>query len=118
MAKTRLHLDADVADRRLQSALQQRGHDVTRTPTPWMPADATDREQLLGATARGRSIFTFNIRDFGRLAKEYPEHHGIILANQTQWTLSTLIAALDRLLSETEAKDWVGQVRWLNDWRL
>jgi hypothetical protein len=31
--------------------------------------------------------------------------------------VSALIAALDRLLSETEAGDWVGQVRWLNRWR-
>ena len=51
-----------------------------------------------------------------RLAGECPEHHGIVLANQTQCTLSSLVAALDRLLSETEAEDWVGQVRWLNDW--
>ena len=25
--------------------------------------------------------------------------------------------ALDRLLTETEARDWPGQVRWLSDWR-
>ncbi len=118
MAKALLHLDADVADRRLHNALLQLGHDVTRTPTTWMPAPAVDKEQLLGATAHGRCIFTFNIRDFSRLAKEYPEHHGIILANQNQWTISVLIAALDRLLSETEAEDWIGQLRWLNDWRV
>jgi len=28
-----------------------------------------------------------------------------------------LIEALDRALSETDVEDWVGQVRWLNDWR-
>lgn len=117
MTKTRLHLDADVADRRLHHALLQRGHDVTRTPTSWMPANATDRQQLLEAAARGRCIFTFNVRDFALLAGEYPEHHGIILANQNQWTLSALIAALDRLLNETEAEEWMGQLRWLNDWR-
>ena len=38
---------------------------------------------------------------------------GIILAAQSSWTLSGLIAALDRLLSDTRAEDWVGQVRWL-----
>ena len=117
MAKVHLHLDADAADRRLHSALLQKGHDVTRTPTPWMPADASDKEQLLGATAHGRCIFTYNIRDFNSLAKECPKHQGIILANQTRWTLSELMAALDRLLNETEAEDWLGQVRWLNDWR-
>jgi hypothetical protein len=73
---------------------------------------------LLGATAQGRCIFTFNIRDFSRLTKEYPEHHGIVLANQKIWTLPAMIAALDRLLSESEAEDWIGQLRWLNDWRI
>jgi len=35
----------------LHLALMARGHDVTRTPTAWMPRDASDTEQLLGATA-------------------------------------------------------------------
>jgi hypothetical protein len=33
------------------------------------------------------------------------------------WILSRLIAALDRVLTETEAEDWVGQLRWLSQWR-
>jgi hypothetical protein len=76
-----------------------------------MPLDASDEAQLLGATAQGRCIFTFNIRDFIVLAQSYPRHGGIILAVQRSWTLSDLITALDRLLSETEADDWAGQVR-------
>jgi hypothetical protein len=32
-------------------------------------------------------------------------------------SLSELIVALDRMLSETDAADWPGQVRWLSDWR-
>jgi hypothetical protein len=79
--------------------------------------DASDELQLLGATAQGRCIFTFNIRDFLVLADRYPQHGGIILAAQSSWTLSSLIAALDRLLSETQADEWIGQVRWLNQWR-
>jgi hypothetical protein len=31
--------------------LVEQGHDVTRTPTDWMPRDASDEQQLLGATA-------------------------------------------------------------------
>jgi hypothetical protein len=31
--------------------------------------------------------------------------------------LSELIGALDRLLTETDAAYWPGQVRWLNEWR-
>jgi hypothetical protein len=82
-----------------------------------MALDATDEARLLGATAQGRCLFTFNVRYFLALARSYPHHGGVILAAQQSWTLSDLIAALDRLLSETEADDWNGQARWLNPWR-
>ena len=117
MSKPRLHLDADASIKALQTALSDRGHDVTRTPNEWMAIDADDETQLLQATAQGRCIFTFNVRDFVVLAQRYPRHGGIILAAQSSWTLSGLIAALDRLLSEAQAEDWVSQVRWLNEWR-
>lgn len=123
MPELRLHLDADASSKALHEALVERGHDVTRTPTDWMPRDASDERQLLGATAHGRCIFTFNVRDFIALAKQYPRHGGIILAAQARRingirrTLSSLIAALDRLLSETEAESLNGQVRWLNEWQ-
>jgi hypothetical protein len=42
MAKLRLHLDADASSKQLHNALVVRGHDVTRTPNPWMPLDASD----------------------------------------------------------------------------
>jgi hypothetical protein len=101
----------------LLSALVERGHDVTRTPNNWLAPDASDEAQLLSATAQGRCIFTFNVRDFVVLAQSYPQHGGIVLAAQASWTLSELIVALDRLLSETKAEDPIGQVRWLNEWR-
>ena len=66
-----------------------------------MTPDTDDENQLLGTTARGRCIFTFNIHDFVALAQRYPKHGGIVLAAQVSWTLSGLIVALDRLLSET-----------------
>ena len=114
MAKPRLHLDADTSRISLLRALLERGHDVTRTPNEWMALDAIDEQQLLGATAQGRCIFTFNIRDFMALAKRYPHHGGIILSSQKP--MPELFKSLDRLLSETEADDWPGHVRWLNDW--
>jgi hypothetical protein len=111
----RLHLDADTSIKALHRALLDRGHDVTRTPTPWMPLDAADETQLLGATAQGRCLFTFNARDFVPLAQRLPSHAGIVLAHQRAWTLSELIATLDRLL--TEAPEMAGRVAWLNAWR-
>lgn len=118
MARPKLHLDADISFRSLERVLQERGHDVTRTPCPWMPLDASDERQLLGATAQGRCIFTFNISDFMHLTRQYAHHGGMILANQRDWTLPSLIAALDRLLTQTDAATWPGQVRWLNEWRV
>ncbi|HID51946.1 MAG TPA: hypothetical protein EYP41_07920 [Anaerolineae bacterium] len=117
MSKPRLHLDADSSRRTLQKMLRQRGHDVTRTPNEWMPLDANDETQLLRATAYGRILFTFNIVDFQLLARRYPQHAGVLLAQQRQWTHSGLIKALDKMLTETEMEEWQGQVRWLNQWR-
>jgi hypothetical protein len=117
VAEAHLHLDADASIKALVNALRTRGHDVTRTPNDWMPADASDREQLLGATAQGRVIFSFNIRDFLVLAKKHPKHAGILLANQSRWSLAGLTEALDQALSTTDEKDWRGQVRWLGDFR-
>lgn len=57
----KLHLDADTSHKALQHALAARGYDVTRTPNAWMPLDADDEAQLLGATAHGRIIFTYNV---------------------------------------------------------
>ena len=82
-----------------------------------MPRDASDTEQLLGATAQGRILFTFNAHDFPVLVQQYPQHRGLVLAAQQSWSLSQLIVALDAMLTETEAADWQGQVRWLNQWR-
>ena len=115
MAKPRLHLDADTSNKALYKALIDRGHNVSRTPNEWMPADADDQAQLLGASMHGRCIFAFNVRDFTLLACKYPQHGGVILATQ-MWPLTALIDALHRLLSETEADDWIGRTRWLNDW--
>ena len=115
MPKPRLHLDADTSNKALYKALLGQGHDVSRTPNEWIPIDASDEEQLLGATTHGRCIFTFNTRDFIPLTRKYPQHGGVILATQ-KWPLSALIAALDLLLTETDAEDWPGEMRWLNDW--
>jgi hypothetical protein len=117
VAKPRLHLDADASIKAVYNALRERGHNVTRTPNEWIAFEAGDREQLLGATAQGRVLFTFNVRDFQILAKQYSEHHGIILAVQSRWTIATLIESLDRALTRTEEADWLGVVRWLNDFK-
>jgi len=115
MPKPSLHLDADTSSKALCKALLAQGHDVSRTPNEWIALDASDEEQLIAATTHGRCIFTFNARDFIPLTRKYPHHGGVILSTQ-KLPLSALIAALDLLLSETDAEDWPGKMRWLNEW--
>jgi hypothetical protein len=115
--KVHLYIDADTSSNALYNTLIEKGHDVTRTPTNWIPLDASDEQRLLGAAAQGRAIFTYNIRDIVALGKLFPNHEGIILAFQKSMSLNETINALDRVLSETDANDWIGQTRWLNDWK-
>lgn len=117
MAELRLHLDADASRKDLLAALLARGHDVTRTPAPGLTLDASDLIQLLWAAAQYRVLFTFNIKDFLHLARKFPDHHGILLANQRSHTLGELILLLDRVLTDSQAEDFTGRVRWLTDWR-
>jgi len=98
----------------LHQELLCRGHDVTRTPDEWVPLDADDETQLLRAAACGRTAFTFNARDFAVLAYRYSRHGGTVLVAQARWKLSSLSEVLHRLLSEVQAEDQVGQVRWLS----
>jgi hypothetical protein len=114
VSKPRLHLDADTSKKSLLKALTDAQHDVTRTPNEWVSLDATDLEQLLGATAQGRIIFTFNVRDFVVLAKRYPFHAGILLSAQKP--LPELLPALMHMFDKTTAEGWLGKVCWLNDW--
>ena len=114
MARPKLHLDADTSIKPLRTLLTGMGNDVTRTPNEWMPHDTSYGAQRLRATAQGRVIFTFNMRDVGALAGRHPCHGGIVLAAQGRWRLGDLAPALDRLLDETDAADWPGRVEWLN----
>ena len=115
--RPRLHLDAAASSRSIHQGLLKLGHDATRTPQSWIALHDSDEQQLLGATAHGRCIFTFDIADFMDLADVHPDHAGIILAARDRWTDSQIVAALHRLLTTTDADEWRGQVRWLNDWR-
>jgi hypothetical protein len=76
-----------------------------------------DDFQLLWATAQGRIIFTHNIRDFIDKTRFYPHHNGILLAHRSSYSLADLIHLIDRALKTTSDEEWVGQIRWLSDWK-
>jgi len=114
MAKPKLHLDEDSSKVSLHRSLAARGYDVTRTPNEWIQLSADDEEQLQKASARGRSIFTFNTHHFIPLAKRITSHAGIILS--PQYPMPRILKALDRFFNETTAEEMENQVRWLSDW--
>jgi len=117
MTEPKLHLDADASKKAIKKALITLDHDVTRTPCVWMPLDASDESQLLGAAVQGRCLFTYNVRDFITLAARHPRHGGIILLAQNSLSLSEQIQALHRMFCTTQAEYWPGQIRWLTDWK-
>jgi len=76
MSKPKLHLDEDASWGALYESLESNGHDVTRTPNEWINKKSKDEEQLQKASGQSRSIFSFNAKDFLRIAKQ-------IIENQT-----------------------------------
>lgn len=66
-----------------------------------------DADHLAYATALGRVVFTFNVRDFARLHKEYlaagHSHAGIIVSDQLP--VGVLTRRLLKLLASRSATD-------------
>lgn len=114
MTRPRVHLDADASNASLERELRKRGHDVTRAPNEWIKTEANDEEVLLSAAKRGRVVFTFNTRDFVRLARRIFKHAGIIIS--PQHPMPRVLKALDRFFNEITAEEMQDRVRWLSDW--
>jgi len=114
MAKPKLHLDEDASWDALYQSLKSSGHDVTRTPNEWINKKAKDEEQLQKASERGRSIFSYNAKDFLQLAQKTPRHKGIIVSRPKPFSI--ILKALRRFFNETTAEEMEDQVRWLSDW--
>lgn len=67
----RLFLDAHVSGRRVAEALRERRHDV-RAADEERQLDGWEDERLFElATAEGRIMVTFNVRDFARIVNRW-----------------------------------------------
>ncbi|HXG11293.1 MAG TPA: DUF5615 family PIN-like protein [Gemmataceae bacterium] len=107
----RLYLDRHIMTR-LAVDLRGRGYDVMTTEEAGKDT-ASDEEQLTFATAAGRSILTFNIRDFAPLHEQWQtagrSHAGIIVSQQLggrQYGL--LLERMLRLLNHFTAEEMIG----------
>ena len=112
-----LYLDEDV-DPLLAPVLRERGIDCLSTRDA-QNLGLSDTQQLMFATAQGRVILTYNVKDFLLLSKELANssrHHcGIIISNHLPFReLLRRVLVLVHRQADTDLND---AVLWLQDFR-
>ncbi len=109
----KLYLDEDV-HKKAAYALRTKGFDVL-SASEAEKKGLTDKEQLDYSVSLKRTLFSFNIRDFINLHKQYisekKEHFGIILSPQIN--ISTLIKKLSFKLMMLKPEEMYNQLFWL-----
>ena len=114
----KLYLDEDTINRRLINALRSRGIDVL-TAKEAEKIQVSDHDHLIYAASLGRTVFTFNTRDFVKLHKEYlsrgRHHAGIIVSGQVQ--VAVILRRLLRLLNTRSAADMRDWLEYLSNWQ-
>ena len=107
----RLYFDRHIMTK-LAAELRTRGFDVLTTEEAGKDA-ALDEDQLAFATREGRSILSFNIRDFAPLHEEWTaanrSHAGIIVSRQLgSRQYGIFLQRMLRLLNHFAAEEMVG----------
>jgi len=106
-------------DAALVDALRLRGADVL-TPLDLVTTASSDEEQLRVATESGRSLYSFNMRDFCRIHAEFlsrsEPHAGIIVARQQSLSIGEQMRRLLRLMATLSADEMRNRVEFLGDW--
>lgn len=103
----------------LVSGLRARGVDVITALDAGM-TERCDREHLDHATAHGRVLCTFNVRDFHQLHTEYQQqgksHAGIILVPQQRYTLGEQVRRILKLVATKSAESMRNRIEFLSGW--
>ena len=114
----KFYLDEYTINRRLINALRYRGIDVL-TAKEAENIQVSDHDHLIYAASLGRTVFTFNTRDFVKLHKEYlskGQHHpGIIVSDQIQ--IAAILRRLLKLLNSRSAADMRDWLEYLSNWQ-
>ncbi len=108
----KLFLDAHISGRRVASALRRAGHDV-RAADEERELDGLGDEELLAlATAEGRVLVTFDVKDCPVIARRWAEagrpHAGCaIVVGIDHGEFGTIVAVLERALQgRPEQGEW------------
>ena len=112
----RLYLDEDIHPD-LADLVRQHGFDC-RSAVEESMLGKSDEEQLEYATAQGRCLLSFNIRDFAVLAQAWLQagrtHPGIVVTPQvSRQALGQLLQQCLQLLNTTTADEMVDVFRFL-----
>lgn len=79
-----------------------------------------DEEHLALATAQGRVLYSFNIRDFCRLHTVWlgrgKSHTGIVLAKQQRYSVGEQMRRLLKLIATMSAEEMRDRIEFLSDW--
>lgn len=117
-APIKLYLDEDAISRTFIRALRARGVDVL-TAREAGHLGISDEAQLRFAIAEGRTLFTFNTRDFAIIHTKYlsqqQSHTGIIVSDQVQ--VGLILKRLLKLLDAKSAEDMHDWLEFLSNWR-
>jgi hypothetical protein len=114
-----LYFDEDSSWRSLVEGLRLRGLDVITAAEAGL-LERSDEEQLTFATDKGRTLWTFNVRDFyqlhGQRLAEEKTHAGIILAQQQKFGLGELIRRTVLLARTLEPAQMQSRCEFLSNW--
>jgi hypothetical protein len=117
--RIRLYVDEDAMDEDLIYALRAHGVDIITALQAGM-IERDDKEHLDYATAQGRVLYSFNVRDYYRLHMEYlsqgKSHAGIILARQQRYSIGDQMRRLLRLIATKSAEEMKNHVEFLSAW--
>ena len=114
----RLYFDEDALHRRLKQALNERGVDVLTSEEAGM-RERDDKDHLDFATAQGRVLYSFNIRNYCRIHTECivsdKPHAGMILAPQQRYSIGEQMRRLMRIVNARTAEQMTNQLEFLSN---
>jgi len=117
--KLRLYFDEDSMRHSLAEALRLRHLDVA-TPLEAGTLAYSDDQQLEWAASQQRVLFSYNCSDFCRLHGEFlgagRHHAGIIVTQQTRFSVGEQLRCILRLVAARSAEDMRDQLEFLNNW--
>ncbi|MGH9799433.1 MAG: DUF5615 family PIN-like protein [Blastocatellia bacterium] len=115
-----LYLDEDSQDSDLVRALRLRGVDVLTSSDSGMNG-RKDEEQLVFATSYGRSLYSFNSKDFYQLHTSFlaqsRTHAGLILGPQQELSIGEQMRRLLKIIASLSGEEMIGRVEFMGTWR-